>query len=454
MSTPLRTAPGSFVWGVATAACQIEGAAARDGKGPSTWDVFSARPGATFAGHTPAVACDHYGRLDEDLDLLQRLGVDAYRFSISWPRVLPDGRGAANSRGLDFYSRLVDGLLRRGIRPYATLFHWDAPQALDELGGFGHPDSPSWFADYASLVARALEDRVKHFFTLNEPHAFIEGGLRHGRHAPGRQLPLADVLQAAHHALLAHGDAVRVLRAQVSDAWISWAPVLVGSCPADPNDPADVAAAERATFGLTSDALRSTAFWMDPVYLGHYPEESERVFGAAFPRIGTGDMERIRAPLDACSFNLYDFGRVRAGRDGAPEVVPFPVGSPRTAFNWPITPEAHFWGPLWAWQRYGLPVLIAENGLSCRDWVHLDGRVHDGDRVDFLKRHLNELARARRAGVPVLGYFHWSLLDNFEWNHGYRERFGLVHVDFETLVRTPKDSFHAYAAHIADARSS
>ncbi len=448
----LRGWPTDFTWGVATAACQIEGAHRLDGKGPSTWDTFAGRPGAIFEGHTPARACDHYHRLDEDLDLLARLGVGAYRFSVSWPRVLPLGRGAVNERGLDFYARLVDGLLSRGIVPYLTLFHWDTPQALEDEGGFRNADSPAWFADYAALIAARLGDRVKHFFTLNEPHAFIEGGLRHGRHAPGLQLPLAEVLRAGHHALLAHGRAVRVLRQAVSNVWLSWAPVLVGAVPAT-DSVADVEAARRATFELTSDSLRVSSLWMDPVYLGHYPADAERVFGSAFPRVKDSDFAIIRQPLDACAFNLYDQAVVRAGVDGAPCVVPEPPGGARTAFQWPLSPRAHFYGPSFAWQRYGLPVLIAENGLSCRDWVHLDGRVHDGDRIDFITRHLVELRKAIESGVPVRGYFHWSLLDNFEWNHGYRERFGLVHVDFETLERTPKDSFHFYASLITTSRA-
>jgi len=443
MGSALRPWSTDFAWGVATAAAQIEGAATIDGRGPSTWDVFARRPGAIFEGHDPTVACDHYGRLDADLDLLAALGVNAYRFSVSWSRVLPCGRGAVNPLGLRFYDRLVDGLLKRNITPYLTLFHWDYPQTLEDAGGFRNPDSSHWFADYATVLARHFAGRVRHYFTLNEPHAFIEGGLLHGRHAPGLTLPLSVVLAAAHNALLSHGRATQLLRAEVPNSWVAFAPVLIGATPAT-NSAEDLEAARAFTFEAQSTALRASAFWMDPVYRGSYPESFLRLAGSEFPRIDARDLEIIAQPLDVFAANLYDSVVVRAGREGAIEVVPPSVGSPRTAFNWPVTPEGHYYGPLFAWQRYGLPVLISENGLSTRDWVAHDGAVHDDERADFIERHVRELARAGTDGVPLAGYFHWSLLDNFEWNHGYRERFGLVHVDFATGQRTPKRSFEYY----------
>lgn len=443
MTIQLPSLPRSFAWGVATASCQIEGAADRFGKGPSVWDVFASKPGAIYQGHDPSHACEHLEHLEEDLDWLGRLGVNAYRFSVSWPRVLPHGRGRANEEGLAFYDRLVDGLLARDITPYLTVFHWDFPQALEDEGGFRNPESPRWFAEYTELLARRYGDRVKHWFTVNEPHAFIEGGLRHGRHAPGHTLPLSVVLQSAHHVLLCHGRAAQVIRANVSGSFVTSAPVLIHAVPATSSD-ADREAARRFTFELRGAELRVSSFWMDPMYLGHYPEEAHRVFGADFPKFPASDLELIRQPLDAFGANLYDAVFVRAGADGEPEVVAPPPGFPRTAFGWPVTPSGHFFGPLFAYERYGLPVLVTESGLSTRDWVALDGEVHDPERVDYIERHLLELDRAAAQGVPIAGYFHWSLLDNFEWNHGYRERFGLVHVDFSTFRRTPKDSFFAY----------
>lgn len=439
----LQGLPPNFIWGVATAACQIEGAWDQAGKGPSVWDVFSQRSGATFEGHSPARACDHVARLEEDLDLLEALGVQAYRFSVSWPRVLPGGRGQVNETGLAFYERLIHGLLQRNITPYLTLFHWDTPQALENEGGFLHPDSPHWFAEYTQLLARRFGDRVRHWITLNEPHAFIEGGLRHGRHAPGHQLPLSQVLRAAHHALLAHGRAVQVLRAEVQQSFVLAAPVLTSAIPESDREE-DIQAAYHWTFAQHGTQLRTSSFWMDPLYLGRYPQAALTQFGSDLPRFPDSDLELIHQPLDAFGCNLYDCPTVRAGKDGQAELVPWPPGAPRTAFQWPVTPTGHFYGPLFAWQRYGLPVLITENGLSNRDWVHREGRVRDPERIDFIQRHLLELARAAQAGVPVLGYFHWSLLDNFEWNHGYRERFGLIYVDYESGERTPKDSFYAY----------
>jgi len=443
MNTPRLALPQDFVWGVATSSYQIEGAARAGGKGQGNWDVFAERPGAIHDEHRGDFGADHYARLEEDLDLIAGLGVRAYRFSVSWPRVVPEARGAVSESGLGFYDRLVDGLLARGITPYLTLFHWDAPQAFEQLGGFRNPDAPAWFAEYATIVARRLGDRVKHFFTLNEPHAFIEGGLRHGRHAPGLKLPLREVLLAAHHALLAHGASVEVVRAEVKASWVAMAPVLVCGIPAS-DSAEDLEAARRYTFGPLGDTLRTTAFFCDPVFGRGYPAEFLSVFGKDMPPVPASDLDRIAQPLDAFGANLYDAPLVRAGREGRPEVVPYEAGYPRTAFDWPVTPDAHYFGVKFAYERYNKPIMITENGLSCRDWVHTDGRVPDGERIDFLVRHLTALERAATAGIPLLGYFHWSLLDNFEWNHGYRERFGLVHVDFASGTRTPKDSYGVY----------
>jgi beta-glucosidase len=433
-----------FLWGVATSSYQIEGGSAPSERGRCNWDDFADRPGAVYEGHDALVACDHYGRLDADLDLLAGLGVNCYRFSISWPRLLPGGRGpSAAAPGERFYNRLIDGLLARGIEPMATLFHWDFPSELEREGGWLNPESPRWFEQYAKVAAQCFGDRVRRWITINEPHAYIEGGLAHGRHAPGRMLPLPEVAQAAHHTLLGHGLAVAVLRTHVPQSWITTAPVLICSTP-ETNSEADIEAARKASFDMPGPGLRVSSFWMDPIYLGRYPEVAFRALGSAMPRVTQGDLKIIGQPLDALGFNLYDASVVRAGPNGAPETVAWGPGRPRTAFGWPVTPEAHDWGVRFAYERYRLPVVITENGLSCRDWVDRQGRVNDAERIDFLERHVEALKRAQASGVPVAGYFHWSLMDNFEWNHGYRERFGLVHVDFETLKRTPKASYYAY----------
>jgi beta-glucosidase len=439
-----------FLWGVATSSYQIEGAAL--GRGSSNWDTFAERPGAIYQGHHAKRAVDHVNRLEEDLDLLKTLGVTAYRFSFSWARVQPEGRGLHHPPGLGFYDRLVDGLIARGIEPVATLFHWDLPQALEREGGFLNSEMPRWFGEYTELLARHFGSRIRRWLTLNEPHAFIEGGLRQGRHAPGHCLPMSAVLRAAHHALLAHGRAVEALRAHAASCWVSAAPVLIAAIPAT-SSADDLDAARRMTFRI-EDSLRCSGFWLDPLYSGHYSDEVFQKFSREMPKFPSTDLDQIAQRLDAVGVNLYDAPVVRQGDNGEPEVVPWPPGAPRTAFNWPVTPLAHYYGPKFCFERYGLPIVITENGLSTRDWVALDGQVHDPDRIDFLECHVQELLRARGDGIPIDGYFHWSLFDNFEWNHGYRERFGLVYVDYETLKRTPKDSYFHYRSLIERYRST
>jgi beta-glucosidase len=439
--------PEGFVWGAASASYQIEGGAAEDGKGPSIWDEFCKRPGAVWQGHSGEVACDHYHRWREDIAIAESLGLGAYRFSVSWPRVLPEGTGEVNARGLDFYDRLVDALLGAGIAPYVTLFHWDSPLAWHRRGGWLHPDSPRWFADYARVVATRLGDRVPCWMTMNEPQVVVDAGLREGRHAPGEQRPFADVLLATHHVLLAHGLAVQALRAEAPRGRVGFAPVGLPAIPAS-DSLADVEAARRWTFRTATRSVRTNAWWMDPIFLGAYPADGLALFGVDVPAIGADDLATIAQPLDFFGVNLYDAPVVRA-RGVDPEALPMPVGAPITAFDWRVTPEAMHWGARFFHERYRLPILVTENGLSCRDWVSLDGAVHDPQRIDFIARHLRELHRALRSGVPVLGYFHWTLLDNFEWAHGYKHRFGLVHVDFATQERIVKDSGRWYASVIA-----
>jgi beta-glucosidase len=436
--------PAGFVWGAAAAAYQIEGAASDDGRGPSVWDAFCLEPGAIWGGHNGDVACDHYRRYPDDVAIMRELGIKAYRTSISWSRVLPEGSGAPNEKGLAFYDRLIDTLLAAGIQPYLTLFHWDFPLALYERGGWLNRDSASWFADYAELVVKRLGDRVRDWLTLNEPQVFLGAGHHEGRHAPGDRLPLGQVLTAGHHALLAHGLAVRAIRAMTpTPARVGFAPVARVKVPAS-ETARDVEAAERATFSVDRPTPWTNSWWLDPVYLGRYPEDGLATFGADAPGVAAGDLETISQPLDHCGFNVYEAEIVRAGEDGQPEVVPFSVGHPLTSFDFRVTPSALYWAPVFFHRRYGLPILITENGLSCRDWISQDGQVHDPQRIDFMARHLGALRRAGAEGIPLLGYFHWSILDNFEWAHGYKHRFGLVYVDYATQRRVPKDSAHWY----------
>lgn len=438
--------PKDFVWGAAAASHQIEGASRVDGKGESVWDMFGRKKGAIWREHTADVACDHYHRYAEDVALWQTLGLQAYRMSVSWPRILPDGTGKPNEAGLGFYDRLVDSLLAAGITPWLTCFHWDFPVALYHRGGWQNRDSADWFADYVSLLAERLSDRVRHFMTFNEPQCFVLMGLETAVQAPGDKLREREVVLAQHNVLRAHGKAVQALRAHAKQPLsIGYAPVGVTSIPAS-EDPRDLAAANQR-MASPDPARWDNVSWYDPVFLGKYPQAAPWL--GHLPRGFERDLETIAQPIDFCGANIYAAAVVRAGADGAPELVPELPGAPATAFNWPVTPAALFHGPRFLHERYRKPIVITENGLSCRDWISVDGAVHDPNRIDFMTRYLRELHRAAEAGVPVQAYFHWSIMDNFEWQEGYKERFGLIYVDYQTQKRTPKDSALWYAKVIA-----
>lgn len=435
--------PENFAWGAATAAYQIEGGWDADGKGPSVWDAFCERDGAIVGRQHGRIACDHHRLWREDVATMRWLGLRAYRFSVSWPRIMPEGTGAVNEAGLDFYDRLVDELVDNGVQPWLTLFHWDLPQALQWRGGWLNPDIPRWFADYTRVVVERLGDRVKHWMTLNEPQCFIGLGLRDGTHAPGLKYDWPDVLQAGHHALLAHGRAVQAIRAHGSGHRIGWAPVVGPRIPLTESS-ADIAAARAETFAFRQKSVWSNSWWGDPVILGRYPEDGLRAFGAAAPRFTEAEMALISTPIDFYGLNTYHGERIRAGADGQPEPVPAAPGGPITLTHWPVAFDVLRWAARFCHERYGKPVVVTENGISMSDWVMADGRIHDPQRIDYLQRHLLGLAAARRDGVPIEGYFVWSLLDNFEWQEGFRQRFGLVHVDYATQRRSPKDSAHWY----------
>lgn len=432
-----------FIWGAATAAYQIEGAAQEDGRGMSIWDRFSHEPGRVLFGHTGDVACDHYHRYKEDVALMSELGIRNYRFSIAWPRLLPDGTGEVNQKGVDFYNRLIDELLEHGIRPFVTLFHWDYPVALQARGGWENADSPRWFEDYAALCARMFGDRIKDFITLNEPQCFIGVSMEEGRQAPGLRLGAPQTVPMSHHVLKAHGLAVRALRALSSDCRVGYAPCGAPCIPVSESE-ADICAARNAYFDVPTDErrwARNVAWWSDPAMLGRYPERALRVFEKYLPRGWERDMEIIRQPLDYYGQNIYNGRLIRAAHnEPGYEEVPLPVGFPKTAIQWPITPDALYWGPKFLYERYQTPILITENGLSCHDAVSLDGKVHDPNRVDFMHRYLLAYKRAAEEGVDAAGYFAWSFMDNYEWAHGYNERFGLVYVDYTTQERIVKDS--------------
>ncbi len=429
---PMPEFPAGFRWGVSTSAYQIEGAVTAGGRGPSIWDTFAHSPGRVVDGSTGDEACDHYHRYAEDVALLAGLGVSAYRFSIAWPRVQPAGTGPANQAGLDFYDRLVDELLGHDVDPVATLFHWDLPQALEDAGGWLDRDTAARFAEYADLVAARLGDRVKLWITLNEPFVHMSLGHGMGVHAPGRML-LFDAFPVAHHQLLGHGLAVCALRARGS------APVAI----ANNYSPVRLAGetdADRAA-GAAYDALHNRLF-TDPLLGLGYPEEQ----GFDPTLVRDGDLDVIAAPIDVLGVNYYSPTGIRAAEADSPlpfEIVPLD-GYPRTAFDWPVAPDGLRELLVQLHDRYGdalPPIQITESGCAYDDVPDADGRVPDPERIAYLDGHVRAVREAIDAGVPVTGYFVWSLLDNWEWAEGFTKRFGLVHVDYATQRRTPKSSY-------------
>jgi beta-glucosidase len=440
------------VWGASTAAYQIEGAVSEDGRGLSVWDTFCAQPGRIADGSSGAVACDHYHRYSEDIALMAALGLGAYRFSIAWPRIQPTGSGPANQPGLAFYDRLVDDLLAAGIAPMATLFHWELPQALQDDGGWLNRETALRFGDYAQIVAERLADRIALWCPVNEPNVVTVLGHATGQHAPGLELQL-DALPVAHHLLLAHGLAVQALRASDALAVGSannhspvWVDEQVPGHPAAECTIADRIAAD------AYDVLWNRLF-VEPMLLGRYPDG----FADLMPGPVAQDLTTIGQPLDFYGLNYYNPTKIAAPGNGeadadGPAPLPYTVveieGYPRTDFGWPVVPDGLREILVQLRDRYGdalPPVYITENGCSYDDGPDGSGRVHDQRRIDYLDSHLRALRTAMSEGVAVAGYFCWSLLDNFEWAEGYRQRFGLVHVDFEIQVRTPKDSFHWYS---------
>nr|WP_319488736.1 GH1 family beta-glucosidase [uncultured Caproiciproducens sp.] len=435
-----------FIWGAATASFQVEGASHADGKDDSVWDEFCRVPGATFEGQTGDIACDHYHRFKEDVALMKQFGIRAYRFSFSWPRILPQGTGEVNEAGIRFYEALVEELLRNQITPFATLFHWDYPAALQKQGGWLNPQSPVWFEDYAELIAKRFAGKIKYYFTINEPQCFIGLGCKSGVHAPGLKLSDKDVFSAAHNVLLAHGRAVKALRKYGgSGLHIGLAQCGRIKIPQTASE-ADIDAARHATFEVPAncyDAIFSVAFWSDPVFNGAYSKTYREKFADVMPQIGTDDMEIISQPLDFFAQNIYNSSPVQADGSGWTE-VDLPVGTAKTAIGWPVTPECMYWGAKFLYENYKKPIMITENGMSAHDTVSLDGGVHDPNRIDFLHRYLLALKKAADEGIDIAGYFEWSLMDNFEWTAGYNDRFGIIYVDYQTQQRIPKDSAYWY----------
>lgn len=449
--------PKEFYWGAATASYQIEGGWDQDGKGPSIWDAFSHTPGKVKDNDTGDIACDHLNRFREDVALMKKLGLKAYRFSFSWPRLIPEGTGEVNEKGVAFYSELIDELLEAGITPFGTLYHWDLPLALQEKGGWCNPDSADWFYAYAHLIGQRFGDRVKRFFTFNEPSVFLKG-LTTGVHAPGLQMTPHYYVKAHHNVLRAHGRAVTALRETVPGVKIGVAPAVTAFVPGT-DKPEDIEACREMFFatkriidGKPNSIMtffNTPSTFLDPIVFGTYPQDCLEVIGSYLPKNWQQDMASISQPIDFIAHNTYQ--GVPAVSDGKGGLLRLsrPAGYPRTAIDWPITPECMYWVPKFLYDRYHLPMYTSENGLSCHDVISLDGKVHDPNRIDYLNRHLLMLEKAIESGVDMQGYFHWSLLDNFEWARGYFDRFGLIFVDYPTQKRIIKDSGHWYSGVIA-----
>jgi beta-glucosidase len=434
--------PRGFLWGSATSAYQIEGSPLADGAGPSIWHRFVRTPGLVANGDTGDVACDHYRRYRDDVRLMRELGLKAYRFSIAWARVLPDGKGAVNPRGLDFYERLVDELLENGIEPLATLYHWDLPAALDDRGGWLNPDIAHWFADYASVLYRKLDGRVKKWATINEPWVVTDGGYLHGTLAPGHRNRFEAPI-ASHHLLRSHGAAVQAYRAEGRHdigIVVNLEPKYAASDSAE-----DQAAMRRA------DAYMNRQY-LDPVFRGHYPEEMREIFGEAWPDWPQQDFELIRQPIDFLGFNYYTRSVTRHDALSWPlHAVPVRQNATYSETGWEVFPQGLVDMLVWLRDRYGNPpVYITENGSAFYDPPVLEAdALEDPLRVDYLRRHLRALHAAIVQGCDVRGYMAWSLLDNLEWSLGFSKRFGICHVDFTTQKRTPKASARVYAGVVA-----
>ncbi|WP_324802379.1 GH1 family beta-glucosidase [Streptomyces cyaneofuscatus] len=434
----LNAFPADFTWGVATAAYQIEGAVTEDGRSPSIWDTFSHTPGKVDNGDTGDTACDHYHRVPEDIGLIKQVGADAYRFSIAWPRVVPGGDGPVNKAGLDFYDRLVDGLLEAGVTPFVTLYHWDLPQVLQDRGGWTVRETSEHFAAYASHVVERIGDRVKDWATLNEPLCSAWIGHLEGRMAPGLT-DLTAAVRASYHLHLGHGLAVQAIRAASSDARVGIVNNLSPIVPASTSE-ADLAAARRADGHINR-------WWLDPVLGRGYPQDMVETYGVELP-VRPGDLETIAAPLDWLGLNYYFRQIVTADPSGpAPGFTQVPVADARhTYMDWEVYADGLEQLLLRLTEEYGVQrIYVTENGSAYQDTVAADGSVHDPERVAYLEEHLAACARAVAKGAPLAGYFAWSLLDNFEWAYGYDKRFGLVHVDYATQRRTVKSSGRRYA---------
>ncbi len=433
------TFPKDFYWGVGTSAYQIEGFG-EDGRGPAIWDSFCDGKNDHCNGVSARTACDHLNHLEEDIALLHQIGVNSYRFSVSWPRVLPDGIGQINPKGLSFYDRLVDLLLEAEIQPHLTLFHWDYPQALQDQGGWLNEDSPDWFAEYTNVVVNQLSDRVDLWYTLNEPACFTSLGLYEGVHAPGLKLSFKQLLLATKHAMLAHGKAASVIRVESQKI------PTIGFAHVSPyfftreTEEQKINVIQEETFYFYDKSVFKNAWWLDIMINGQVPHLAAQVFGEDMVTFTENELVQIAQPIDFIGLNIYFGHEATFDEKINPIWLKRAPGAPHNDSGWPIQPGLLYWAPQFFFEHYKMPIIISENGFSNLDWVCRDGRVHDPQRIDFIQQHLIHLEKAINEGIPIKGYFYWTFMDNFEWTEGYENRFGLVHVDFQTQKRILKDS--------------
>lgn len=442
--------PDNFKWGTASSAYQIEGGYNIDGKGISIWDTFANTPGKTSHNDNGNVSCDHYHRFREDIELMHRLGVNCYRFSIAWSRIFPDGRpDHINPPGVKFYDDIVDCCHQFDIEPVITLFHWDLPKPLEDQGGWFNPQTISYFESYAAWVSEHFSDRVTYFCTINEPQIISNLGYYLGLHAPGKQLGKERTISLLHQLALAHSKAVTAMRKTSQQSIkIGFASTgklcypkhnLPGDVDCGAVSASDIDAARTATFTTDEDSwMFCHQIFCDAVILGKSPDFSD------IEVTPWNDCDQLCPPIDFLGLNVYNGNEIAADSSGKPKLMPHYTGFPRTALKWPVTPEVMNYGLRFIYERYHLPIFICENGLSCNDVISLDGKVHDPNRIDFLTRYMIELGNAIKSGVDIRGYMHWSFSDNFEWHSGYDERFGLVYIDYPSQKRIPKDSFYWY----------
>ena len=427
-----------FLWGAASAAHQIEGAYLEDGKGMGIWDTFEQETGYIIRNENGNVACDHYHRYREDVAIMKELGLKSYRFSVSWPRVMPEGYGTVNEKGLQFYIDLVNELTEAGIEPMVTLFHWNLPTAIYELGGWENQQVVDWFEQYTDVVTTALGKKVKYWMTFNEPQLFIGAGLNAGVFAPFEKKSTEALMRISKNVYLAHGKAVRIIRKNCQNSIVGMAPTGEIVIPRDMNAES-IERARKLSFSMKKESFTSSiTWWSDPIFFGKIPEDAQAIFGECLPVLTEEEWEIVTEPLDFYGFNIY---QGLEDLDSTEEYGPYAYpGSPKTSMDWNVTPEVLYWSCRFLYERYGKPIMITENGMSSFDWVSLDGKVHDPNRIDFLHRYLRSIKDAVSEGIPVLGYQYWSIMDNFEWINGYDKRFGLVYVDYRTQKRTIKDS--------------